>query len=134
MYRRPLLTLALALLLGAVSRPSAALDLFVIAHPGTRVQAEDLRDVYLGNRQFSGRVKLAPVDNAEIQDAFLARILKLDAARYSNLWIKKNFREGINLPAVKANDGETIEFVRRTPGAVGYVSVLPSGVDLIGKY
>jgi hypothetical protein len=50
------------------------------------------------------------------------------------VWTKKSFREGINPPPVKSGDTEVADFVKKTPGAVGYVSSQPSGVNVIHKY
>jgi len=109
-------------------------QLAVIAHPSAAISAEDVRDIYLGDKQFQGGVKLVPVDNAALQQQFLAKVMELDAARYGAVWAKKAFREGLSAPARKSNDLEVIEFVRRTPGAVGYVASAPPDVRVVQKY
>lgn len=104
----------------------------VITHPAVTLAADDVRDVFLGEKQVAGSVKLVPVDNAAAQPAFLAQVMKLDAAKYATTWTKKSFRDGLNPPAVKATDVEVIDFVKRTPGAVGYVSAAPAaGVNIV---
>ena len=40
----------------------------------------------------------------------------------------------MNPPPVKSGDAEVLDFVRKTPGAVGYVGSAPSGVTVIQKY
>ncbi len=124
--------LAAAILLGA-SAPCLA-QLVVIAHPALAISADDVREIYLGEKQFQGGVKLAPADNAALQEQFLARVLMLDAARYGALWTKKAFRDGLSAPALKSGDLEVIEFVRRTPGAVGYVRSAPPDVRIVQRY
>jgi ABC-type phosphate transport system substrate-binding protein len=57
--------------------------------------------------------------------------MQMDAAKYNNIWTKKSFRDGLTPPAVKSGDAEVTEFVKRTPGAVGYVSSTPAGVKII---
>ena len=57
--------------------------------------------------------------------------MKMDAAKYNNIWTKKSFRDGLTPPAVKSSDIEVSEYVKRTPGAVGYVTSTPSGVTII---
>jgi len=56
-----------------------------------------------------------------VQDRFLTNFLKVDNGKYYSIWAKKSFREGVNPPVLKATDGEVVDFVRRTPGAVGYI-------------
>jgi len=109
-------------------------DLYVIANPGTTIAPSDVREIFLGEKQFVGSVKLVPVDNAAVQDQFLAKVMKLEAAKYTASWTKKSFRDGISPPAVKGSDADTIEFVKQTPGAVGYVGSAPAGVSVVGKF
>lgn len=129
--------LACLLLAGAVTLgivPAARADVFVIANPGTQVAAGDVNDIFLGEKQFSGSTKLIPVDNGPVQESFLSKVLKLDSGKYNTKWAKKSFREGLNPPAVKSGDAEVIEYVKRTPGAVGYVGSAPAGVTVVQKY
>ena len=49
------------------------------------------------------------------------------AARY----VTRAFRDGLNPPAAKSTDDEVLEFVRRTAGAVGYVSSFPGDKDVM---
>jgi ABC-type phosphate transport system substrate-binding protein len=55
----------------------------------------------------------------------------MNSAKYAGIWTKKAFRDGLTAPAMKSGDAEVIEFVKRTPGAVGYVSSSPSGVNIV---
>jgi hypothetical protein len=109
-------------------------DLYVIANSGTTVGPSDVRDIFLGEKQFVGKVKLVPVDNASAQEQFLAKVMKMEAAKYTSSWTKKSFRDGVSPPAVKGSDADTIEFVKQTAGAVGYVSTSPAGVNVVGKF
>ena len=74
------------------------------------------------------------MDNASIQKDFVSKVVGIDASKYSTVWIKKGFREGLNPPELKAGDQEVIAAIQATPGAIGYVSRLPQGVYLIEKY
>ncbi len=109
-------------------------DLYVISNSGTTVSASDIREVFLGEKQFAGSIKLVPVDNAAAQEQFLAKVMKMEAAKYSSSWTKKSFRDGVSPPAVKGGDADTIEFVKQTAGAVGYVGSSPAGVNVVGKF
>ena len=109
-------------------------DVFVIANANVTIKAEDIHDVFTGELQAAGGVHLVPVDNAAAQADFLAKVLKMDSAKYANVWAKKGFREGINPPSVRHNDAEVIANIRSTPGAVGYVSKAPGDVKVIQKF
>ncbi|WP_298439576.1 phosphate ABC transporter substrate-binding protein [Geobacter sp.] len=113
---------------------ASAADLSVIANSGLPINASEIKDIFLGSKQFSGSTKIVPVDNSAAQDEFLSKVLKMDTGKYSTLWAKKSFRDGLNPPAVKSSDAEVVEFVRRTPGAVGYVKNSHGGVNIIKKY
>ncbi len=117
----------------AAAQPAQAGDvLYVICNPAVHVSQEDLRDVFLGEKQFAGSVRLAPADNRAAQGAFLARVLKMALAKYSTTWTKKSFRDGVNPPPVKGSDAEALEYVRREAGACSYVTTAPgSGVQVV---
>jgi ABC-type phosphate transport system substrate-binding protein len=106
-------------------------EVVVISHPDTMISAGEIKDVFLGEKQFAGSTKLVVIDNASAQSGFLSKFMQMDAAKYNNIWTKKSFRDGLTPPAVKSGDAEVAEFVKRTPGAVGYVSTIPTGVKII---
>ena len=127
--------LGVAILLAAFSGSSRA-DQFVIANPSVAFSGDEVREVYLGEKQFAGEQKLVPVDNTAVQGLFLSRVLRMTPSRYETAWIKKSFREGLAIPAVRSSNSETLEFVRHTPGAVGYVVAdkPPTGVVVVTKF
>lgn len=127
---------AVALTLSAVllALPVMASDVYVIANSGLALADGDVRDVFVGDKQIVGGTKVVPMDNAGLQKDFLDKVLKIDAPKYSNIWTKKGFRDGLNPPTVKSSDAEVISAVKATPGAVGYVSSAPAGVKVIKKY
>ena len=127
-------TLAAALLSFSLSPWASAGDVYVIANSGLTVGADEVRDIFLGDKQVAGGTKLVPVDNAAVQKDFLDKVVKLDAAKYQGIWTKKGFRDGLTAPAVKSGDAEVIAVVKSTPGAVGYVSTKPAGVKVVEKY
>ncbi|HYL03423.1 MAG TPA: hypothetical protein VEU54_08390 [Steroidobacteraceae bacterium] len=125
MKRTPVKLLMLAALLAVGSSSASAADLYVICNAQVSLTAADVRDVFLGEKQFAGPVKLVPIDNSAAQTLFLDRVLKMTAAKYSVTWIKKSFRDGINPPVVAGSDAEALATVRRTPGACSYVTTPP---------
>jgi hypothetical protein len=131
-FRQWMVSLAL---LVASSTAMAADELYVVCHEGVSLDAADVRDVFLGEKQFLNAIRLIPVDNLAAQPAFLEKVLRMNAVRYTNSWVKKSFRYGINPPAAMANDAAVLEFIKHAPGGCGYVNTAPrSGVNVIGKY
>lgn len=118
----------------AVSAFAMAGNVYVIAHPSVELTQAELKEVYLGEKQFAGSVKLVPVDNSNVQSDFLEKALNMDPSKYASLWIKKGFRGGLAAPEIKSGDVETIKFVSQTPGAIGYVGKPAEGVKLLQKY
>jgi hypothetical protein len=130
----PAILLATLLSLGSGSALGA--DIYVIADPNVQLTPEDIRDLYLGDKEFSGQVRLVPVDNQAAFSEFVVKALGMNPQRYNILWVKKAFRDALNPPAVKTGDVEVLEFVRRTRGAVGYVSSVPRDkeISVVGKF
>ena len=114
--------------------PVMAGDIYVIANNGLALTGEEVRDVYVGDKQIASGTKVIPMDNASLQKDFIEKVLKLEGPKYNNIWTKKGFRDGLNPPPVKSGDPEVISAVKSTPGAIGYISSVPAGVKLIKKY
>lgn len=126
--------LLLAALLATAGTAARAADLYLICNVQAPLTAADVRDLFLGEKQFVGAVKLVPIDNSAAQNLFLDRVLKMTAAKYSVTWIKKSFRDGINPPVVAGSDAEAVATVRRTPGACSYVTTPPEAkVEVIAR-
>lgn len=118
----------------AVTPSYALAEGYVVAHSSVRLGASDIKEVFVGNMQFAGSIKLVPVDNGAVQGDFLSKMLKMDPDRYANTWAKKSFREGLTPPPIKSGDAEVLDFVKRTPGAIGYVSRQAAGANVIVQY
>jgi len=130
----PAILLAALLSLGGGSALGA--DIYVIAGPDVKLSSDDIRELYLGDKEFSGDVRLVPVDNQAALSEFVVKALGMNPQRYNTLWVKKAFRDALNPPALKAGDFEVLEFVKRTRGAVGYVSSVPRDkeISVVGKF
>lgn len=111
-----------------------AADVYVITNNATTISENDIKDIFLGEKQIVEGTKVVPIDNASAQKDFLEKVLGANAAKYNNVWTKKGFRDGLNPPPVKSGDAEVIAAVKATPGAIGYVSSAPSGVKVVRKY
>ena len=119
-----------ALLCAGCAAAANATDLYVICNSRVPLTTGDVRDLFLGEKQFAGAVKLVPVDNSSAQSVFLDRVLKMNAAKYSTTWTKKSFRDGINPPLLTGSDAEALAYVKRTPGACSYVTT-PTPPDVV---
>jgi len=131
---RPLAWAMVSLLLGFLPGLAQAGDVYVIVNDKVHITADDLKDVFTGTKTSADGIKLVPIDNSAAQADFLAKVVKLDAAKYANLWAKKGFREGISPPSVRGSDAEVIANVKSQPGAVGYVSKAPPDVKVLQKF
>ena len=127
------LQLSLAAIALCASCPSRG-DVYIIANTDLKLTADEAKEVFLGEKQLAGSVKIVPVDNSGAQAEFLDKVFKMDPAKYKLLWAKKGFRDGLNAPAVKSSDLEVLGVVKSTPGALGYVTSVPTGVTVIQKY
>jgi hypothetical protein len=133
---RPTVLLALAGLSAVVfSAESRAQQLYVICHPSVSLMPTDLRDVFLGDKQFTGGIALSLADNGAAREIFLQKVLKMDTAKYLTSWTKKAFRDGVNPPSLSGDDAEALEYVKRGPGRCSYVTTPPGpGVAIIAVY
>ena len=109
-------------------------DVYVIAGPGVNVSADEIRDIFMDEKQFAGNVKLVPIDNTAVQANFLPKVTRLDAEKYTTIWVKKGFREGLRPPMMRGGDAESIRAAKSAPGAIGYVSRAPVDVRIIHKF
>jgi hypothetical protein len=128
-----------AWLLGAAlsicSAAAVSSDLYVVCNVNVTLRPGDVRDVFIGEKNFAGAVRLSPADNLAAQAAFLDKVMRVSAERYVSLWTKKSFRDGANPPPVKVSDAEAIAYIRQTPGACSYTqSAPPFGVTVVGKF
>lgn len=122
----------LVALLCAGGAAAHATDLVVVCNlHGTSLTSIDIRDLFLGEKQFAGSLKLLPIDNSAAQALFLDKVLKMSAAKYATTWAKKSFRDGLNPPLVAGSDTEALAHLRRTPGGCSYVTDTNTGELLV---
>ncbi|NML42146.1 phosphate ABC transporter substrate-binding protein [Ramlibacter sp. G-1-2-2] len=131
---RPIRFLAVAATAFLMAAQSPAADVYLVANPSLGLGEDDIRDIYLGDKQLANGTRIVPLDNAALQRDFLEKALKMDGAKYSSIWIKKGFRDGLNAPTVKTGDAEVLAAVKSNPGAIGYVSAPPKDLKVIAHY
>lgn len=122
-----------ALLILPLGQAANAEGIVIIANTAVTISADEVADVYTGEKQFSGSIRLVPVDNAVLQVDFLSGILGMDTVKYNRIWTRRLFRDGLPQPAMKSSDAEVTAYVKRTPGAIGYVSSVSPGVKVISR-
>ena len=66
----------------AVSAVAMAGNVYVVAHPSVDLSQFEIQQVYKGEQEFAGAIKLVPVENAALQSDFLDKVLKMDAGKY----------------------------------------------------
>jgi hypothetical protein len=132
----PAVLLALAgFAAAAFSAETGAQQIYVICHPSVSLTPTDLRDVFLGDKQFTGGVALSLADNTAAREVFLEKVLKMDTAKYLTAWTKKAFRDGVNPPILSGDDAEALEYVKRGPGRCSYITMPPgAGVAIIAVF
>ncbi|MBX9928355.1 MAG: hypothetical protein K2X99_05510 [Gemmatimonadaceae bacterium] len=131
-----------ALLAVALSAPRLAhAQLFkVIAHPETKVEeasAADLSKIFLKQKTaFADGTPAVPVDQAKVSTVrgmFTRSVLGKSVSDVEGYWQQQIFSGKDQPPAQKPKDDDVIEFVKTTPGAIGYVGggAATAGVKVI---
>jgi ABC-type phosphate transport system substrate-binding protein len=124
-----------AIMLFTAAPALAFADVYVIVNPALNLTADDIKNIYTGEKELAESTKIRPQDNSSAREEFLKKVLQLDVAKYESLWTKKSFRDGINPPTVRATDAEVIAFVKSNPGAIGYITTAPpSDVTVLKKF
>ena len=118
---------ALALIAGS-SRSVAAQEFKLVAHPGLAVDAIDAptaQKVFLKQVAKVAGAAVTPVDqapSASVREAFSKKVVGRPVGAVQQYWQQKIFSGGDVPPATKNSDKDVVEFVKSTPGAIGYVS------------
>ena len=133
------LHLVVGLLLAAVftaGGPAFGADIYIVTNADMKLSSGDIREIYLGDREFVGNVRFVPVDNQAAQVEFASKVLTMAVERYNTLWIKKSFRDALTPPVQMSNDLEVLEFVKKTQGAVGYVTSIPrdKSINIVARF
>ncbi|MCP4899922.1 MAG: phosphate ABC transporter substrate-binding protein [bacterium] len=115
-------------------------DVQVVVHASsslTSVAKKDLSRIFMKQRsKWSTGERAKPIDqrkNSEVRASFSQSVLGKNMAEIDSFWQSQVFSGKASPPAQVASDAEVIEFVRRNPGAVGYVAASAdvSGVKVL---
>ena len=127
MPRRNKRILGLLVALGVCNAAPAASPgpFVVVAHADTpALDAETLQKIYLGKVVEVGGRPVIPVNLAKgntLRTAFMQEVLAQDDDKFVAYWTVRRYIGKGSPPREFATIQEQIEFLRRTPGAVGYL-------------
>lgn len=137
MQRRSFLLAGGLALSGAAARAQVDTGVVVVGHGGLpRIDAGLVQRLYTG-RAIEAGGQLATVLNLRgghpLRQRFLAAFLQTDEERYRAYWtVRRHVGKGAP-PRELDTTAELLQFVARTPGALGYAELkdLPAGSNII---
>ena len=93
------------------------------------IDIQDLRDIYLGNRLFwrnGERIFAAHINKESKQmKRFMKSVLSMTPRKYNKYWRRRLFSGKGHPPVEIDNDRKTIDYIRKTEGAIGIVGRRP---------
>ena len=136
----PLAGVLFSLAMSSTPASSAADGVVVIAHPDTPSINEDtLQKIYLGKVvEVDGR-PIVPVNLSKgniLRFAFMQQVMAQDDDKFTAYWTVRRYIGKGSPPREFSSVREQLEFVRVTPGAVGYGDDSPDtrqGVKMLLK-
>ena len=129
-----------SLTISSTPASSAGEGVVVIAHPDTPAITEDtLQKIYLGKVvEVDGR-PIVPVNLSKgniLRFAFMQQVMAQDDDKFTSYWTVRRYKGKGSPPREFSSVREQLEFVRVTPGAVGYGDDSPDtrqGVKMLLK-
>lgn len=124
MSRLPLIFFVL-LTLGAALRAD---DVVFIVHPQTSavsLSSDDVRAILVGNRtkwDSGGVIKLAVLTSGPAHERVMQLHAQRSADQFDKHWKKLVFTAKGVMPYQASDEAAMVEYVAKTPGALGYVS------------
>ena len=135
------LTLVAAMVAAVISAAPAGAQTFAVivneSNPVAAVSLDQLSAIFLKKAKWAGRMTTAPVDlrkQSPLRAEFTQTVHNRSMPAVASYWQQQIFSGERVPPPEKATEAEVIEFVRRTPGAIGYVSFtadLGTGVKVV---
>jgi ABC-type phosphate transport system substrate-binding protein len=140
MKRKTFMAWMLAPLLGAPGAPAGADEgVAVIGHIAARsLDAETIRRIYTGRTIELDGQALRPVNleaGHALRRRFLGAVLQQTEDEYVAYWTVRRYIGKGAPPRELAGSAAVVDYVRRTPGAIGYVEAaeVPAGVGVLWK-
>lgn len=115
------------LLIVSVINASTWAEIYVIAHKQSTINQlnhAQLKEIYLGNRQFIADVRVLPLDQ-DIQEStrhdFYTQVINIDQSQLISHWSKLIFTGKGQAPKSLLADQSIIDFVSANPNTIGYI-------------
>lgn len=133
MKKYPLL---LALLAMSLSVPaSLRAELVVVAHPESQVSEltrGELINIFMGRyRKLPSGIAALPVDLAPLRAKFYRELVNKDMAEINSYWARLVFSGQAAPPLQLESEKDLLDYVRRNPGAIGFVDSAAVPDDLV---
>ena len=135
-------SMILAIMTAGAIREASAGEVMVIANPSVpaeNLDPESVQNIFLGKTvqwKNNDMVTIVVSEKVEVHEMFLQKYIKRTNNQFNNVW-RQNLFTGTGKQPVKANSlEELIQYVAKTPGAIGYISSdvpLPKDVKVISK-
>jgi ABC-type phosphate transport system substrate-binding protein len=121
---------ALLVALSLSAAPRRALAQFIVVvhadNPVAAISRAELADYMLGKvSSWPHGAAVVPVDqpvNSRIRQLFSLTVLRQPAAAVRTYWQQQQFAGRGTTPPQVASDREVLEFIRRSPGSIGYIT------------
>ncbi len=128
------------ILSGFVSIGAAEEIPVLIVHPDIAVDAltrTEVKKIFLGNKSRwpdNQRIQFVTLKNGAAHDAFVREYVEKTPSQFTIYWKKMVFTGRGRIPPTLAGPEAVVDFVARTPGAVGYVpeSTADETVKIVG--
>jgi ABC-type phosphate transport system substrate-binding protein len=123
------------LLLWLMSTCTWADGLVVVAHPDSQVSHLDhaqLINIYMGRyRQLPTGEAALPVDVGMLKERFYRALLNKGLAEVNSYWARLVFSGQVSPPLQLQTPAQVLDYIRRNPGALGYLSAADVPDDLL---
>lgn len=133
--------LAIGLAAGAAAGPARAASFKLVArasNPAKSLSTTQVEQLFLKKvTRWEDGQEVRPVDlaaDSPVREAFSRQVLGKAVSAIESYWQKMIFSGRATPPLELATDTQVLDFVRSTPGAIGYVSAgatLGDGVEVI---
>jgi hypothetical protein len=118
--------LGLLLLAGALRADGGNVAVLVKAEgplADAELSAADIKAIYLGDKAFVGKVKVAPIfcTKDEVAAAFLAKVLGISDSQYKKAWADKALQGSGKAPAELGEPEEAVSALRKNGSGLAFV-------------
>lgn len=110
-------------------------ELVVVAHPDAQVRElsrSELINIFMGRyRKLPSGVAALPVDLAPLKARFYRQLVNKDIAEINSYWARLVFSGQASPPVQMQAEAEMLDYIRRNPGAIGFVDSADVPQDLV---